>query len=156
MRNWIVLVSAMLTLTVGCTRGENPRVVFFKIAGFDLPKNAKILEFTDTHGGDGPLTLMVGAGASDGTLVISAEIDANDFADILNSRTWDATFSNSVIDKSRLAHAFLTKKQSLLVPGFAVPHIFRERESSNGTFSNGDLLIVDQANRRIVLVRWDS
>ena len=156
MRNWIVTIATLLALVVGCARTENPRVVFFRIAGFDLPKNAKILEFTDTHGGKGQLELIAGAGASDGTLVISVEIDANEIPHLLNTTPWDGTFSNSVIEKNRLARAFLTKNQTHLIPEIAVPHVFRERNSSSGTFSNGDLLIVDQANNRIVLICWDT
>ena len=155
-RNWIVTSATLLALIVGCARTENPRVVFFQIAGFNLPKNSKILEFTDSHGGNGQFELMAGAGASDGTLVISVGIDANEIPHLLNTTPWDGTFSNSVIEKNRLALAFLTKNQSHLIPEIAVPHVFRERSSSSGTFSNGDLLIVDQANNRIVLICWDT
>lgn len=156
MRNWIVTFATLLALIVGCARTEDPRVVFFQIAGFDLPKNSKILEFTDSHGGNGQFELMAGAGASDGTLVISAEIDANEIPHILNTTPWDGTFRNSVIEKNRLERAFLPKNQSHLIPEIAVPHVFRERHSSSGTFSNGDLLIVDPANNRIVLICWDT
>ena len=156
MRNWIVTFATLLALLVGCAPTENPRVAFFQITGFDLPKNSKILGFTDTHGGKGWFELMAGAGASDGTLVMSVEINANEIPHLLNTTPWDGTFSNSVIEKDRLALAFLTKSQSHLIPEIAVPHVFRERNSPSGTFSNGDLLIVDQANNRIVLICWDT
>ena len=155
-RNSIVAFATLLALIVGCARTENPRVVFSQITGFELPKHSKVLEFTDTHGGNEQFELMAGAGASDGTLVISVEIDANEIAHILNTPPWDATFNDTIIDRNLLALAFLAKKQSHLIPEFALPHIFRERQSSNGVCSNGDLLIVVQASNRIVLISWDS
>jgi hypothetical protein len=156
MRNSIFIVIAVLMFIVGCTSSENPRVVFAQVSGIDIPENAEILEFSDTHGGKGQFELMAGAGASDGVLVISIQTDTEGIAFALSKAPWGAVINNSAIDSARFVHAFDEKERSSTIPKSPVPHYFRERQTNNGVCSNGDLLIVDEINKRIMLISWDT